>query len=133
MKNNINEIFNGKCFNCDICNGVACAGILPGMGGCNSGNTFQNNYLSWEEIEVNIDGVENPPIGIAPMTGVSENVGGFLSERDFQHFLAQGSMREGVFYCAGDGSPDFKLHYSLEAIEKYGNKDNTSVFKTISF
>lgn len=127
------ERFNGKCFNCRVCNGIACAGILPGMGGCLGGKTFQNNFTSWEEIEVHGDLHIYPEIGIAPMTGVSENVGGFLSERDFQHSLAKGAKNQGIFYCAGDGAPDFKLHYSLEAMSKYSTCHNTVFLKPYPF
>ncbi|MCK9224969.1 MAG: alpha-hydroxy-acid oxidizing protein [Candidatus Muirbacterium halophilum] len=133
MINNVNKIFNEKCFNCPICDGVLCAGILPGMGGFGNGKTFQNNYNSWEEIEVDIKGVDYPLIGIAPMTGATENMGGFLSERQFQHYLVIGSQVNGVFYCAGDGNPDFKLHYGLEAIEKYGGKKSGIFLKPYVF
>ncbi len=117
--NNLRALFRGRCFDCDICNGVACAGILPGMGGLGSGDTFVNNFRSWEDISVDSGDIEKIPlIGVAPMTGVSENLGGAISERSFQKALAAASDHPGFFYCGGDGHPDFKLYYSIEAGEK---------------
>ena len=37
------ENFNGSCKVCKVCNGVACSGEVPGMGGKGSGASFINN------------------------------------------------------------------------------------------
>ena len=37
------EKFNGSCKVCKVCNGIACAGEVPGMGGKGSGSSFIDN------------------------------------------------------------------------------------------
>ena len=42
------------CRVCPECDGVACAGEIPGMGGIGSGKSFKNNYNSLSKIELNM-------------------------------------------------------------------------------
>ena len=48
------ERFNGACRVCPICNGVACAGEVPGMGGIGSGAGFHNNFKALAEYKLNL-------------------------------------------------------------------------------
>lgn len=86
------EKFNGSCKVCKVCNGIACAGEVPGMGGKGSGSSFIDNRKSLEKIKINmrvIHNVSNPditielfgmkmdaPIFAAPITGTTLNMGG---------------------------------------------------------
>ena len=44
--------FNGICRVCRQCNGVACAGEFPGIGGVGSGLSFINNYNALAALRV---------------------------------------------------------------------------------
>ena len=58
---------NGSCKVCKVCNGVACAGEVPGMGGKGSGSSFIENRKSLEKVKINmrvIHNVSNPDISI---------------------------------------------------------------------
>lgn len=93
------ENLNGSCKVCKVCNGVACAGEVPGMGGKGSGSSFIENSKSLEKVKVNmrvIHDVSNPdtsiemfgkkmsaPIFAAPVTGTTLNMGGKINERDY--------------------------------------------------
>ena len=46
------EKFNGSCKVCKVCNGIACAGEVPGMGGKGSGSSFIDNRKSLEKIKI---------------------------------------------------------------------------------
>ena len=46
------ENLNGSCKVCKVCNGVACAGEVPGMGGKGSGSSFIENSKSLEKVKV---------------------------------------------------------------------------------
>ena len=41
---------NKKCYLCPICNGQACKGQMPGMGGINNSFNFISNYNDLEKI-----------------------------------------------------------------------------------
>lgn len=43
-----------RCRVCPECNGVACAGEVPGFGGIGSGQSFRNNYESLKRIQLNM-------------------------------------------------------------------------------
>ena len=49
------ENFNGSCKVCKVCNGVACSGEVPGMGGKGSGSSFINNRKGLEKIKINMN------------------------------------------------------------------------------
>ena len=40
MRDKARELYNGSCRVCKVCNGVACAGEVPGMGGKGTGDSF---------------------------------------------------------------------------------------------
>lgn len=111
---------NSACRGCKICNGFGCRGEVPGMGGKGKALTFINNYKSWNEIDV--DGDEMPELGVAPMTGVGQNMGNVYPESVFHGYLVAGAKKAGLYSCIGDGTPDFKLLSGIKAL-----KDNNVV------
>ncbi len=108
------------CRGCKACDGRGCKGEVPGMGGKGHSNTFMNNYKSWNEIEVDIEGVELPLLGVAPMTGVGQNMGNVFPEAVFHEYMVRGAKAAGIMPCIGDGTPDFKLHNGIEALKNNG-------------
>jgi 4-hydroxymandelate oxidase len=42
------------CRVCPECNGIACAGEFPGMGGVGSGRSFQNNFRALRKVRLNL-------------------------------------------------------------------------------
>ena len=51
---NARENLNGSCRVCKSCNGVVCAGEVPGMGGKGSGSAFTENFKSLEKVKINM-------------------------------------------------------------------------------
>ena len=92
------------------------------MGGLGNGNTFVNNYDSWENIKIVPNKESMPKIVFAPMTGVDENMGGYLSEREFHHLAVKASKKAGILHSIGDGFPEYKLEYGAEALRKNNSK-----------
>ena len=41
---------NGSCKVCKACNGVACSGEVPGMGGKGTGSAFTENFKSLQNV-----------------------------------------------------------------------------------
>lgn len=104
------------------------------MGGLHSASTFKANFSSWEQLAFQHQGellslsqekaLEPSFLGIAPMTGVEENMGAprGLDEWAFHHLLVRGAKKAGVFSSIGDGAPDFKIQAGIQALLKEGVK-----------
>lgn len=105
---------NSPCKLCRVCNGFGCIGEVPGMGGKGESKTFINNCSSWDNIQV--EGDELPKIGVAPMTGVEQNMGNIFPEAKFHDYIVQGAKKADVLSCIGDGVPDSKLLSGAEAL-----------------
>lgn len=132
------EKLKGYCRVCPQCNGQACSGEVPGMGGSGTGRTFRDNYNALGEIFLNMRTIHDAkepdttaqifgrklslPVLAAPMTGVSYNMGGALSESEFSEAIIRGSVMAGTIGMAGDGV-DFEMYASgIDAIQAVGGK-----------
>ena len=51
---NARENLNGACRVCAVCNGKACSGEVPGMGGKGSGQSFTENVDSLNSYKLNM-------------------------------------------------------------------------------
>ena len=122
-------IFSGqlKCHRCPECNGQGCSNMLPGLGGVMDGYNFQANYKAWKEIfQENrdiINSIEITPADIrcGPVTGAQENIG-FANEKDFYFPYLHNCLEAGVGLCIGDGTPDEKLQFGVEAVRDLKTK-----------
>ncbi|MGL5347460.1 MAG: alpha-hydroxy-acid oxidizing protein [Peptostreptococcaceae bacterium] len=128
------ENFNGSCKVCKVCNGVVCAGQVPGMGGKGSGSAFTENSKSLEKVKLNmrvIHNVTNPdmsielfgknmsaPIFAAPVTGTTLNMGGKISEREYITPVVEGCINEGVYAMVGDTAVDSFLIENLSVLKE---------------
>lgn len=108
------------CRGCKECNGYGCKGEVPGMGGKGSSATFINNFTSWNDIDVDIKEGDLPLLGVAPMTGVGQNMGNVYPEALFHNYMVLGAKATGIMACIGDGTPDFKLYSGIKALKDNG-------------
>lgn len=120
-----------KCRFCRDCFGKGCIGELPGMGGVKNSRNFIENCEGWKKIykEISNDSkkiselknikVLPKHIGIAPVTGAVQNIG-FENEKDFYLPYFFSAKKTGISICVGDGFPDEKLEYGIEACKKLG-------------
>jgi len=105
-----------KCHFCDECDGHGCVGELPGMGGVYGNDNFIRNCADWAEYpRAPRDDSELPAVRLAPLTGAMQNVG-YREERAFYHDLADSALAAGVRLSIGDGAPDEKLRFGIEAL-----------------
>lgn len=119
---------NFKCRFCPVCNGFGCIGQLPGMGGVYENKNFQLNCSSWKQIRENnpelLDSILSRKVSRnmlknGPVTGAEQNIG-YGNEEDFYLPYLSVSKNAGIGVCVGDGCPDEKLFYGLEAAKKCG-------------
>ncbi|MBS7260164.1 MAG: alpha-hydroxy-acid oxidizing protein [Treponema sp.] len=119
---------NFKCHYCPVCNGFGCVGQLPGLGGVYENKNFQLNCSAWKQIRDNnpelLDDITSIKVTrnklrCGPVTGAQENIG-FAEEKDFYFPYFEASKNSGIGVCVGDGCPDEKLQYGLEAAKACG-------------
>lgn len=115
------ERMKGFCRVCPICDGRACAGEVPGMGGLGTAATFRHNVQALAALQLNMRLVHNVkapstatrildldlafPVLAAPIGGISFNMGTAVAEGDYVRAVLEGCRNAGVLGCTGDGVP----------------------------
>ena len=121
-----------KCHRCAECNGLGCPGMLPGLGGVYDGKNFQMNYKAWKELyakacnegheeEIKKIKITAQTLRCGPVTGAQENIG-YFKEEDFYFPYLENVFKAGMGLCVGDGCPDEKLKFGVEAVKKLQTK-----------
>lgn len=132
------ERMKGFCQVCPVCDGRACAGQVPGMGGLGTGASFAANLRALAARRFNmrlIHEVDAPrtevellgqrlamPVLAAPIGGVAFNMGGGVSEEDYVKAVLKGCLARGVLGCTGDGIPPFIIDSALAALAEVGGR-----------
>ncbi len=132
MKKTAREALKGFCRVCPVCDGRACAGEVPGMGGAGSGEAFGANLEALKRYRLNmrtIHGVKavdtsltllgrsvSMPILAAPMTGVVYNMGGKIGEEAFSEMMVAGALAVGTLAGIGDGADPAMYRGGVAAI-----------------
>ena len=132
------ELYNGTCRVCKVCNGVACAGEVPGVGGKGTGDSFKENVKALNDIKINmrvIHNAKNPntetelfgrkmsvPIFAAPITATSLNMGGIVSEEEYITSVIEGCLDCGIYPMVGDTAIDECLVTNLEILKQHNGQ-----------
>ncbi|EPR37365.1 FMN-dependent alpha-hydroxy acid dehydrogenase [Desulfovibrio sp. X2] len=130
------ELMKGFCRVCPVCDGRACAGEVPGMGGLGTGESFKNNFEALKKVRLLMrvlhDATEpdttcdvlglklSLPVLAAPIGGVSFNMGGKISEPEYVDSVLGGCKAAGTIGCTGDGVPPFIIDAAMDGIAKVG-------------
>ena len=155
IEKNARENLNGSCKVCPVCNGKACAGQVPGMGGKGTGAAFKINIESLDAYKLNmrvIHAAKNPdtstvlfgkrmdvPVFAAPVSGTTLNMGGKFSEEEFIQWVIEGCVDSGIYPMVGDTAVDSFLTTNLEQLKKFDGRgiaiikpwENSNVIKKI--
>ncbi|MDR3359045.1 MAG: alpha-hydroxy-acid oxidizing protein [Desulfovibrio sp.] len=107
-----------RCKVCPVCNGKACAGQIPGMGGTGSGMSFQNNLTAlaaWRILPRYLHKADNPdtsvelwgqrlslPVLAAPIGNVVANVGSDMPTEKYTALLIRGCREARTIAAFGD-------------------------------
>ena len=126
------ERMKGHCRVCPVCDGKACSGEVPGMGGLGTGASFRNNREALNACKLNMTALHDAreprtnctilgidlsfPVMAAPIGGVSFNMSDAMSEDDYIFAILEGSRAAGVIGCTGDGVPPFIIDAGCDAI-----------------
>lgn len=129
---------NGSCRVCSACNGVVCAGEVPGMGGKGTGAAFKENYDALNSYKLNmrvIHDAKNPDTSIelfgkkmdipafaAPVSGTTLNMGGKFTEEEYISWVIGGCLDSGIYPMVGDTAVDSFLITNLEQLKKFNGE-----------
>jgi len=129
------EKMKGFCRVCPICNGRACAGEVPGMGGTGTGESFTENIRALASIKLNMrvihDAVQpdttieifgqklQTPIMAAPI-GSAKNAGGAITDLEMITALVVGSHLAGSLGWIGDPANAKMYEDGLSAMRAAG-------------
>lgn len=110
-----------KCHFCPSCDGRGCVSELPGMGGVFENANFIDNCAAWRSAAysalpgLSSGSAELPRLRLAPITGALQNIG-YHDEREYYFDMIEGCLDAGLALSIGDGYPDEKLKYGIEAL-----------------
>lgn len=132
------------CRVCPACDGIACAGEYPGMGGLGSGLSFQNNFRGLQNVHLKLrplNGVSNQdkkpdtstvifgqklslPAVAAPIAGSGANFRHLLPDAEYYDRIIGGCVDAGTMGAIGDGQSDKMdvVRGRYEVIAKYHGK-----------
>lgn len=156
IRENARERMKGFCNVCRECDGVWCAGRVPGMGGTGTGESFKRAHDKLKEIKVvmrTVHSAKDPslttnlfgktlsfPAITAPITGTVFNMGGYVSDDEYCHDVVLGSLDAGTIAMIGDTGDPKCFEYGINAMKKAnGNgiaiikprEDNNEIIKRI--
>lgn len=138
VKNKARDNMKGFCRVCPECNGFACAGEVPGMGGSLTGSTFKSNVSDLKKVKLRMKTIHNAkkpdlsfnffgnkleiPILAAPITGSKFNMGGSLSEEDYLISVINGSLASGTLPMTGDSADPRLYEMGIDQLKKVNGR-----------
>ena len=132
------EKLGKACRICPLCDGRACAGEIPGMGGVGTARSFKNNILALQNVMLKQKIVHNAndpdtstelfgiklaaPVIVAPIGGIAYNCNDFMPEGDYALSVVNGANEAGCLAMTGDGPFDVIYESGLGAIRQAGGR-----------
>ncbi|MDR1656981.1 MAG: alpha-hydroxy-acid oxidizing protein [Deltaproteobacteria bacterium] len=136
IRDKAREQTKGYCRVCPVCDGRICSGEVPGMGGTLTGSSFRNNLSALAAVKLNarlVHRVYYPkletellgfnlklPLMVGPVGGVAFNLGGPISELQYQEAVALGAADAGIIAGTPDAVPIEVMRAGLEQAAKLG-------------
>ncbi len=128
------EKFKSVCRVCPQCNGRACAGEMPGVGGVGTGSSFIANFDSLARIKVNMRTIHDAsdpkmdydffglklkmPILVAPVAGMAINMGNAMDEKEYLTAMVSGAKEAGSLAFTCDGPNPMFLEAGWEVLRE---------------
>jgi isopentenyl diphosphate isomerase/L-lactate dehydrogenase-like FMN-dependent dehydrogenase len=129
------ERFKGACRVCPQCNGRVCAGEMPGIGGIGTGSSFVANFDSLSRIKLNLCTIHDAaspeisydffgrrlrmPILVAPVAGMTLNMGGAMDEGEYLRGMVEGAKDAGSLCFTCDGPNPIFFDLGIEILRKH--------------
>lgn len=129
------SIIGTRCRICRECNGIACRGEIPGIGGKGSGSSFTRNFEKLDEIKLNMDTIYrfkevdttielfgksfSFPVFAAPIGGLLQ-YGDSLNDEEYSNAIVVGCKSAGTAGFTADGIKDEFYDLPLKAVARAG-------------
>lgn len=155
VRENARKVLNGYCKVCKNCDGVACVGEIPGIGGKGTGSSFKANYTALANIKLNMRTLYNGktpnsqvvifgkkmdiPVFAAPVTGVTINKNKDFKGDEYIKWIIEGCLNKNIYPTIGDTPKEEFLLSNLNELKKFGGEgivfikpwDNDNIIKKI--
>ncbi len=131
-------VMGPNCRVCPVCDGRACRGEVPGLGGLGSGSSFTVCRPFFDSVKVLMDVVYEPgeldtsielfgqtwpfPFFMAPLGGMGLNYNDYLSEEDWSRMSVGGMAACGSLAFTPDGALDRFFELSIRSIRENGGR-----------
>lgn len=128
------QVMGPNCRVCPECNGIACKGEIPGLGGIGSGNSFirTRDFLKSirilmdvtyeaEDIDTSIELFDKKfeiPFFLAPIGGMKLNYNGYFKEEDYFEIIIKSMIDVGAFSFTPDGTGDEVYYKAMDYIKE---------------
>lgn len=132
---NERRVLSKVCRVCPVCDGKACRGEVPGVGGKGSGSTFVRNVEKLAQVKIVLDTLYEDrgqdtscrffgltfelPVFAAPIGGMKLNYASDVTEAENGQRVVTGAINAGSAAFTGD-SPEEAFYGPLETIKKLG-------------
>lgn len=123
------------CRCCPVCNGMACRGETPGVGGKGSGSSFIRNVEMLQRVKITLDTITSNdevntsssifgyqvslPVYAAPIGGIEINYGAKISELSYTEMLVDGCLGAGTIAFTGDGKIPSMFEEPLSVLKNH--------------
>lgn len=133
IRDKAKERMRGSCRVCPACDGRACAGEVPGMGGLGTGTSFKNNVRALARVNIAmslIHGVKEPSTSVSwfglnlSMPVIAAPIGGMFNFREavgeeaYVASVLDGCLAAGTIGCTGDGPAPAIFDSALTALRE---------------
>lgn len=125
------------CKVCPVCNGLACAGQIPGVGGKGNGSSFKRNYSKLREYGLLMDTISNVdkadctcelfgrkvdlPVYAAPIAAIQLHFGAEIDDLDYTRDVFEGCKNANTIAFSGDGISLDVFMDPLSILNEYDN------------
>jgi len=129
---------NFSCKSCEVCNGVACRGEVPGVGGKGTGSGFTRNFAKIKEVMLQMDtlyeggvidtGIElfgtpfETPVFAAPVGGLANAYNDSMTDYEYSRAILEGTLRGGGSGFLADGIAPEQFQGPLRALKENGGR-----------
>jgi biotin carboxylase/isopentenyl diphosphate isomerase/L-lactate dehydrogenase-like FMN-dependent dehydrogenase len=126
---------SGVCSVCSVCDGVECAGWMPGIGSCGSGEGFKRNlrvlreHVILSDVFSELDNVNTGsdlfgipldlPVLPSPISDMRHNMRGVFKDEEYNRYILRGASKAGSIGCLAESEyrNDKELQYLLKPLE----------------
>lgn len=133
---NARDLMGPHCRVCPECNGLACKGEVPGLGGVGSGESFMEAVRFLKSVKVLMDVVYDSkekdtsielfgkkfdmPVFMAPIGGMNLNYNGYFEESEYLKIIVPAMIKSGSLAFLPNGAIDKMYYDQLPLVKENG-------------